>query len=338
MRKNQRKSVFTVQSEQTIISFLKKTFSRTPLSLIYKLFRMKKVTLQGKQLRYYQHRVKAGLTIEINDEEFLKKWNSESQKTRVTKQKIVPPLVNSVILYEDENILIVIKEHNVEMHSETNKERTLDNEIAYYLTNAGYPVNDHLFVFSSVHRIDKLTRGIVVYPKNSLSKVILHSSFEKKELIRKSYLAACENNARKKVPNYIDGYIYKEETQERMIFSPLKNERKKAKFCSMQVIELFSNPSFLLLEVILGTGRKHQIRSTLNYLGLPIIGDKKYGSMIPLQNKIKLFAYRLEFLNLPNPLSYLNGKIFEINKLREKLTSQLASSSGFVLPKKFVKY
>ena len=86
------------------------------------------------------------------------------------------------------------------------------------------------------------------------------------------------------------------------------------------------------------TGRKHQIRSILSYLGLPVIGDRKYGSNFPLDNKIKLFAYKIEFLNLPCLLNYLNGKKFEIENLKEKIILQINSTSENLVPKKFLKY
>ena len=70
--------------------------------------------------------------------------------------------------------------------------------------------------------------------------------------------------------------------------------------------------SSILLEVTLHTGRKHQIRSILSFFGMPIIGDKKYGSKIEIKNKVYLLAYKLEFNNLPPPLTYLNGKVFTI--------------------------
>ena len=65
---------FTIQKEetdQTIISFLKKRFKTTPLSLIYKLFRTKKIKVAGEVIRYYHYRLKTGEEIVI-DENFLK--------------------------------------------------------------------------------------------------------------------------------------------------------------------------------------------------------------------------------------------------------------------------
>ena len=69
-----------------------------------------------------------------------------------------------------------------------------------------------------------------------------------------------------------------------MEFSP-KNEGEKAKHCAMEIKKVSRKSDKLLLEITLHTGRKHQIRSTLSYFGLPIVGDKKYSSKITASNR-----------------------------------------------------
>src|SRR4051812_29643376 len=94
----------------------------------------------------------------------------------------------------------------------------------------------------------------------------------------------------------------------------LEREKENAKSCAMEIKELHQENNKLLLEITLNTGRKHQIRSVLSHFGLPIIGDKKYGSKIVIANKIYLFAYKIIFNDLPTPLSYLNKKEFQMEK------------------------
>src|SRR3954467_1858079 len=103
----------------------------------------------------------------------------------------------------------------------------------------------------------------------------------------------------------------------------LECEKENAKDCAMEIKELHQENNKLLLEITLHTGRKHQIRSVLSYFGLPIIGDKKYGSKIEIADKIYLFAYKIIFDNLPNPLSYLNKKEFQIEELEKNKLSLL---------------
>src|SRR5437868_14921381 len=103
---------FVIQKEetdQTIISFLKKRFKTTPLSLIYKLFRTKKIKVDGENIRYYHHRLKVGEKIEVHD-----------NYLQLSNQVIYPLSQAKIyfeIIYEDKNILLALKEHGITMHS-----------------------------------------------------------------------------------------------------------------------------------------------------------------------------------------------------------------------------
>jgi 23S rRNA pseudouridine955/2504/2580 synthase len=98
----------------------------------------------------------------------------------------------------------------------------------------------------------------------------------------------------------------------------LQPTNPQAKFCALEIKKIAKKTPYQNLEITLHTGRKHQIRSILSYLGCPVIGDKKYGSKIEVKDKIYLLAYKIEFKHLPSPLAYLNGKTFAIeNKLED---------------------
>jgi len=298
---------FTIQKEttdQTIISFLKKRFRTTPLSLIYKLFRTKKIKVDGKNIRYYHHRLKMGEKIEIHDN-YLQLSNSIIYPLSRTK-------IYFEIIYEDKNILIVLKEHGITMPS-------LDNSVRNYLSEknpAEYQQQiENFFVFTAAHRLDKVTKGLVIYPKNPLAKKVLYKAIADKSKITKKYLTLCENLSKKKLPNYISGYLEKNSQEQKMMFS-LKTTNPQAKLCALEIKKLSTNNEQQTLEITLHTGRKHQIRSILSYLGCPIIGDKKYGSKIELKDKIYLLAYKIIFADLPSPLSYLNGRVFEMEEIK----------------------
>ena len=296
---------FTIQKEetdQTIISFLKKRFKTTPLSLIYKLFRTKKIKINGENVRYYHHRLKGGEKIEIYD--------SHLQQSNLTIYPLSQSKIYFEIIYEDKNILIVLKEHGITMPS-------LDNAVRHYLSEKN-PVEyqrqiENFFVLTAAHRLDKLTKGLVIYPKNPLAKKTLYKAIADKSKITKKYLAICEKMPKKILPNYISGYLEKNNQEQKMEFS-WKPTNPQAKFCALEVKKFSERNAYQILEITLHTGRKHQIRSILSHFRLPIIGDKKYGSKIEVKNKIYLLAYKILFVDLPSPLSYLNGKVFEIEE------------------------
>ena len=306
------------ENEQTLVSFLKKRFKTTPLTLIYKLFRTKKIKVNNVNIRYYHHRLKVGEKVEVYDN-YLKKTDLKSTISPLPQSKLYFEIV-----YEDQNILIALKEHGIAMPD-------LDNAVRYYFSQKG-PIEyqkqiQELFVLTSIHRLDKLTKGLVIYPKNPVSKRILYSAISDKNKIIKKYLAICENSSKKSLPNYISGYLKKNTYEQKMEFS-LNNDYPEAKYCALEVKKTNSKEFYysifkkhlseyrnsLLLEITLHTGRKHQIRSILNFFGRPIIGDKKYGSKVEIKDKIYLFAYKISFDNLSSPLSYLNGKEFQIKK------------------------
>jgi len=190
---------FTVQKEgtdQTLISFLKKRFKTTPLSLIYKLFRTKKIKINGENVRYYHHRLKGGEKIEIHD--------NYLQQSNLTIYPLSQSKIYFEVIYEDKNILIALKEHGITMPS-------LDNAVRHYLAEKN-PVEyqrqiENFFVLTASHRLDKLTKGLVIYPKNPLAKKVLYKAIADKSKITKKYLVKCEKLAKKELPNYISGYL-----------------------------------------------------------------------------------------------------------------------------------
>jgi len=300
------------EGDQTLISFLKRRFKNTPLSLIYKLFRTKKVKVDSKEIRYYHHRLKVGEEIIVYDNSLI---ISETNKS------IIPKKIESniSIVYEDKNILIVLKEHGITMPE-------LDEIVQYYLYQQNPQEYQELakkyFAFTAIHRLDRLTKGLIIYPKNPTVKKVLYNSIGDKEKITKKYLAVCENVQKKQLSSYVEGFVWKNEQKKKIEFS-LVREKENAKHCSMEIKEIGEENDCLLLEITLHTGRKHQIRSILSYFEIPITGDKKYGSKTTIIDRIYLFAYKIIFDNLPSPLSYLNKKEFSIEKLEKNKSSLL---------------
>jgi 23S rRNA pseudouridine955/2504/2580 synthase len=127
-----------------------------------------------------------------------------------TKQNSLPlrPDLNINIVYEDQNILLVLKEHNQEIYKKSDP-NCLDNQVQYYL----YQQNpekyqqqlQNFFVPVALHRLDKLTKGLVIYAKNASSKKILYNSINDKSKITKTYLVICENQQKKIIPSFIQG-------------------------------------------------------------------------------------------------------------------------------------
>ena len=188
------------ENDQTIISFIKRRFKTTPISLIYKLFRTKKVQVNQQNCRYFHYRLKEGDRIIVKD-----KWLQTSPQP--SSLPLLPERSINLV-YEDQNILLVIKEHNQEIYK-PNDRNCLDNQVQYYLYQQNpekyQEQRKKFFVPVALHRLDKLTRGLVIYPKNALVKKILYNSINNKDKITKSYLAVCENYQKLQMPFSVQG-------------------------------------------------------------------------------------------------------------------------------------
>ncbi len=198
------------------------------------------------------------------------------------------------IIYEDDNILIINKPKGIEVEGENSLTKLL-NAFA-------------------VHRLDRNTTGLMVFAKNKISQNILLDAF-KNHNITKKYMAevAGKANFKNKV---FKAFLVKD--SKNGIVKIFQKQVKGAK----EIITIFNTVKISqessLIECSLLTGRTHQIRASLAYLGYPIIGDSKYGKN-EINRKFKeksqkLHCFYLKFNKLEKPLSYLSGKEFVIKQ------------------------
>lgn len=194
------------------------------------------------------------------------------------------------IIYQDENVVIVNKPTNIEVVGNEGLEKKL-NALA-------------------VHRLDRNTTGLTILAKNKASQKILLDAF-KNHNVAKKYLAEVVGKTNYK--NYLmKAYLVKDAKQS---FVKIYEKEEKG---SVEIKTIFntikSNPTSSIIDCTLITGKTHQIRASLSYLGHPIIGDGKYGKNEDnkkfKQKTQRLHCYYLKFENLKEPLKYLNNKEF----------------------------
>lgn len=165
---------------QTIFNFMKKIFQTTSLSVLYKLFRNKKIKVNNKVVKERNYKLQLGNQILIFDKNLV----VTERKQQIAGSDAVQEEL--VVVYEDENIVIVDKPHGVEMHSTFHS--SLDGMVQNYLMQKGdyHSQTDQSFVISHVHRLDKLTRGLAIYAKNKISLDLLLSKINPKAVIEKN--------------------------------------------------------------------------------------------------------------------------------------------------------
>lgn len=189
------------------------------------------------------------------------------------------------IVYEDEDIVIINKASGMVVHPASgNYENTIVNALIYR-----YNLDDTNVRSGIVHRIDKDTSGLVIVAKNDKTLELLTEMFKNKE-IKKTYLAI------------VDGVINnKSGTINAPITRDVKDRKKmmvgkdgKNSITHFYVLKTFKNNTYLSLN--LETGRTHQIRVHMAYIGHPITNDKVYGKENTSFGQY-LHASKLEFIH-----------------------------------------
>ena len=190
------------------------------------------------------------------------------------------------VIYEDDLLCIVNKPSGIIIHpDDKSKQDTLCNYVSYYYkqTNQDYPIR-------YLHRLDKETTGLVMFCKCSLLQPYFDALIASKD-IKKTYLAIIQGHLPKKEISVNLPIGQDRHSKNKMYIS------KTGKNAITHFKEIKTNNNLTLIECLIETGRKHQIRVHLNSLHHPLIGDKLYGKPSPLINRMALHAYRLEFVH-----------------------------------------
>lgn len=193
------------------------------------------------------------------------------------------------ILYEDNHLLVVVKPAMLPtMGVSGDRVSLLDQAKAYVKEKYRKPGNVYLGVVS---RLDAPVTGLLVIARTSKAAARLTEQFCART-VEKTYWAAVEGTPRPPTGELID-YVRKDERHRKMhITNPQAANAKEARL-AYRTLQLLAGGA--LLEVELGTGRKHQIRLQLSHAGHPILGDRKYGSRAPFPRGVALHARRLAF-------------------------------------------
>ena len=209
------------------------------------------------------------------------------------------------IIYEDKYIIIINKPYKLlTVGNDKERDNTLYHKVSLYLKRKNK--SNKVFI---VHRLDYDTSGLIIFAKDSKTKMILQENWN--NVIRK-YMAIV-NGKMEKDKDTLKSFL--KETKTNLVYST----NKDGKLAITNYKTILRTDKYSLLDIMIETGRKNQIRVQLSDINHSIVGDKKYGLKGSFK-RMYLHAYYLKFIhpitkeNLEFELDVPKEFLFLLNK------------------------
>ena len=194
---------------------------------------------------------------------------------------------NLEVIHENNDYLVVNKRAGLISEQSAYEDVTVQDQVFNHLLKS----KPKPFV-GVIHRLDRVTSGILIFAKKKSVLVAFNQLFASRK-VQKTYLAIVKNKPPKDKDTLVN-FLFKNKHEKRADI--VSGKSKNGQECILSYALIGENDSNYLLEVKPKTGRFHQIRAQLAHIGLPIVGDKKYGSdQIYLPLSIGLHACKLSY-------------------------------------------
>ena len=282
---------FKPQEPDTLLNYLFNNIRGKSKTTIKSYLKNRQITLNSMTTTQFDDAIGAGDTIVVAFER--------------QKESMRHPMLK--IVFEDDHLLVVNKKSGL-LSIATDKQlmRTAYNIVSDYMK-----ADDPMARVFVVHRLDRETSGLMIFAKNKKVQTDLQFNWNENVLERK-YYAVCEGILEKQ-EGVIESYLT--ESKSLKVYATIKEDGKLAR-TAFKVMK--TNKTNTLLELQLETGRKNQIRAHLEYVGYPIIGDKKYGATTNPLGRVALHAGTIVFthpvtgeeMNFTTPVPGAFNKIF----------------------------
>lgn len=270
---------------------LLKEFPALSINAIYK-------ALRKKDIRVNNVKINENITLHAGD--LLKIFITDDILLGKKSSKI-----NINIIYEDNNIILVNKPVGIEVTGEN----SLTSILSDMLQKEVYPC----------HRLDRNTSGLTLFAKNNEAQDILFNKFKSHE-IEKHYIARVYGIPKNK-HSILNAYLFKDNKKSIVYISDIPKKGYQNIITEYKILSADKKSNTSILEVILHTGRTHQIRAHLAHIGYPIIGDGKYGINSVNKNfgcktqNLQSYYMKFNFTTDSGILNYLKNREFKLEKI-----------------------
>lgn len=276
-----------VKEEKELYTYLRENVSGSKNN-IKSFLSHELVTVNGKVVTKYNY------LLHIND------------RVKIGASKIDSFIGKVNIIYEDDSFLVVDKPSGM-LTVATEEDKDGNNNLYSVLSKYVKKKNSNSKIFV-VHRLDKDTSGVLLFAKNEKLKDLLQNDWN--NIATRIYYSVVYGNT--KDEGTIKSYL-KEDSN---LVSYSSDTGKLAITCYKKIK---GNENYSLLEILIKTGRRNQIRVQLKEIGHPIVGDSKYGRKDKTHKRMMLHAAKLSIINPINNKkmvfeSKLNQSFYEMVK------------------------
>ena len=294
--------------------FVQSVTKDLPNSLLYKSFRNKRIKVNGKRAQP-EDRLAEGDVIELYIiDEFFPEAPAKAAPAKAKKPAVRQPKVT--VIYEDENIAALYKPVHLLCHSDRTGDANLVDAFTAYLTEKGEydPAGENRFHPAVCNRLDRGTEGLVLAAKNYAALRDMNEII-RTDLLKKEYYTITVGIPKS---GRFTAWWEHDEKQNKVRIHAHEDAAGNYKKIITDVDVLQTAGPFALCKIGLITGRTHQIRAHLAFLGRPVLGDIKYGNRKMNERTgtktQALCAVRVSFLEIPkeNTLHGLSGKVIKL--------------------------
>lgn len=328
------------EAGQRLDKFLHKYLKEAGNSFLYKMLRKKNITLNkkkadGKEIleindevqfffseeTFEKFRGKENVKESLQENKMRKNNNHGVEKNNLSGQynAAFAKLKGIEIVYESEHILLLNKPAGILSQKSAPTDLSVNEWLIGYLLANNQISGAQLETFkpSICNRLDRNTSGLMICGK-SLAGSQRMNSLIKERKVRKFYRTIVKGNIEE--GSYIKGFLRKDENMNKVFLKESISKDDKEEYVPIETAyePIFGGDDYTYLEVELITGKTHQIRAHLAFIGHPLLGDEKYGNKewnhtftnMKLPKWQLLHSYRLEFPELEGEFKELSKQIF----------------------------